>query len=106
MNLQLYLFPVLLTDIDTLIIHTVKRLKVLVIRANGITQDSLYYNGTSGSQPRLEAKNQDNTAGVECVSLQRSNVTVVNGVASFSRSDWVTLKVSLQYYSNLYLAER
>jgi Zn-dependent metalloprotease len=88
------------------IIHSNAGEGITLHRADDVIQDSLYYDGTTGKQPRLEAMNQDGVLpGYDCVSLQRANVTVVNGVITFSRSDWTTKPVSLEQFPALVLTE-
>jgi len=60
---------------------------------NGITKDSIYYDGTSNKKKpdRLEALNQDNIEGLSCVSLQRVFVQFnMEGQAYTYNSEWVT----------------
>jgi hypothetical protein len=87
------------------IVHANSGESITLYRADGITQDSLYYDGTTGRQPRLEAANQDNIPGRNCFSLQRTKVKIINGVITFSRSDWANGIVALEQYPYLILTE-
>jgi|GEM_PF-686027 len=81
------------------IIHANAGESFRLYRADGATQDSLRYEGTSQRtlRPRLEASNVRGTPGRQCVSLQRRNVTVdEDGVIVFCRLDWATDTVVLE----------
>jgi hypothetical protein len=63
-------------------------------RQDGTMQDSIYYDGSAPNNalknpPRLYAPNTDGTPGNECRSIQRINVSIVNGTIISNRSDWV-----------------
>ena len=65
---------------------------------NGMTKDSIFYDGTSNkSKPdRLSAENTDGIPGSQCRSLQRINVSWdTNGNCVTENSDWTTGVVTL-----------
>ena len=65
---------------------------------NGMTKDSIFYDGTSNkSKPdRLSAENADGIPGSQCRSLQRINVRWdTNGNCVTENSDWTTGVVTL-----------
>jgi len=93
---------------ESRIIHANGGESFRLYRADGTTQDSIFYEGTSRrtQNPRLEAYNAMGISGRECVSLQRHNVTVdENGAIVFCRLDWVTNRVALTQYPTLGLTE-
>jgi hypothetical protein len=82
------------------IIHANAGESFRLYRADGATQDSLRYDGTTGPRPRLEAPNTTGTPGRQCLSIQRHNITVdENGIIIFNRSDWHSSKpVALEHF--------
>jgi hypothetical protein len=63
-------------------------------REDGTTQDSLWHS----SAPMLARNPVVGTPGNDCLSLQRINVSVANGIISFNHSDWTSSKVALAQY--------
>jgi hypothetical protein len=68
-------------------------------REDGATQDSLWHS----SAPMLARNLVVGTPGNNCLSLQRTNVSVdvANGIISFNHSDWTASKVALQEYPHI-----
>ncbi|MDR1679841.1 MAG: FG-GAP-like repeat-containing protein [Prevotellaceae bacterium] len=83
------------------IVHANTGESIALYKPGGVLQDYMYYEGTSEKKktPRLEAMNNDNTSGYQCVSLQRKNITVEDGAIVFVPTDYVsdTIKQSTNY---------
>ena len=86
------------------IIHTNSGENLRLYRACGTRQDILTYDGSRGSQPRLEAPNTNACRynGRECRSIQRHNIRVVDDVIIFNVSDWQgSTRVALEHFPTI-----